>query len=82
MKVKFLEKGISYHEICYEMEEEMIERSSDRIKSLIEKYKTSELTHDEARELYDFVNIYCCIDSTELLDIDNYEFEQIQDYKE
>ena len=32
MEIKFLEKGTSYHEVCYEIEEEMIERRSDRIK--------------------------------------------------
>ena len=81
MKIKFLEKAISYHEIEYEMEEEMIERSSDRIKELVEKYKNSNLTPDEARELYDFVNIYCYINSSELIDTDNFEFEDIQDYE-
>ena len=82
MEIKFLEKGTSYHEVCYEIEEEMIERSSDRIKKLIKKHKTSKLTQDEARELYDFVSIYCYINSSELLDIDDYEFEKIKDYEE
>lgn len=79
MEIKFIEKATSYHEVYYNLTDDMI-NSNERIKKLIEKYKNSKLTEEEKCELWNFVNKHCNINSSELLDIYDYRFEQIQEY--
>ena len=81
MKIKFLETATAFYEVEYELKEEFIEENK-RIKEIIDKYKKGEITQDEAYELHKFVSDWCYINSSELLDTDDFKLNSIKDYEE
>lgn len=79
MEIKFIEKATSFHEVYYDLTDDMI-NSNEKIKKLIEKYKKSELTEDDKYDLWSYISENCNINSNEMIDVYDYKFEQIQDY--
>ena len=80
MEIKFLEEATAFYEVGYELKEEVIE-SNEKIKNLIDKYKKDKLTPDEAYDLHKYVSEHCYINTSEMLDIDDFKFESIKDYE-